>query len=356
VLPTGAEATTNAKGEAKLILPKSIRQAAYLSVEPIHSLWPSLVMRPKLPANTRISVGCPTITQPYGDSLAVFAGPGKDTDGRGVVVAVIDGGAGAHASLRIAGGRNFAEGETAAATSDNGLGHGTHVAGIIASHHGKDGIQGVAPGVALNVYRVYPKDSMATGSFAVATAIKQAVDDGADLINLSLTFDHDAPDVLRQIERGRALGTLCIASAGNEAGPVMVPARYDAVLGVSALGCRGCWPKGSAQDLVIRAKPKGKNAKHFVATFSCTGAEVDLAGAGVGVVSLYPGDRLAVMNGTSMAAPAITGLVARRLAPQASLLGMPRDQSRSDAILALALKAATDLGFPPGFQGRGTLS
>ena len=135
----------------------------------------------------------------------------------------------------------------------------------------------------------------------------------------------------------------------------MHPARHDAVLAVSALGCRGCWPSTAGFALDARAKPKGRNARHFVAKFSCFGGEIDLSGPGVAVISLFPRSRLAVMNGTSMAAPAVTGLLARALAQAPKILGAKRNQARSDAIFALALGAATSRGFPSRYQGRGTL-
>jgi subtilisin family serine protease len=213
----------------------------------------------------------------------------------------------------------------------------------------------MAPGVTMKVYRVYGKGKQNAGGFAVAAAIRKAIEDGVDLINLSLYFDHDDLAVVRQVQAARANGAVCIAAAGNSGDAVKMPARHDAVLGVSAIGCRGCWPEHASMNLEVLATPRGANRKHFVARFSCTGPEIDLAGGGVGVVSLFPGNRRAIMNGTSMASPAVTGLIARRLAKHPDILAMPRDQARSDAIVKLALDGAKSLGFPRRFQGRGSL-
>jgi len=351
---TGVSLKTNKKGVATFVLPTSVK-LEYLRAEPIHSYWPIKVDRPSVDRSGQITVQCPAIVDGFDDALVRFTGPAKKADGRGVVVAVVDGGAGPHAALKISGGANLVEGESDTDWADNGIGHGTHVAGIIASQSGAGAISGIASAVTLRSYRVFGKNSMATGSFAVAAAIRRALDEGADIINLSLTFPDDQPDVFRQIARARALGAVIVAAAGNDAGKVMTPARYDTVLGVSAVGFRGAWPKGAVSTLDDRKTPKGANVKHFVAKFSCTGPEIDLIGPGVAIVSLAPANRRAVMSGTSMAAPAITGLLARRLAREPNILSAPRDQARSDAILRLALKTASTLGFPETFQGRGML-
>jgi subtilisin family serine protease len=81
---------------------------------------------------------------------------------------------------------------------------------------------------------------------------------------------------------------------------------------------------------------------------------VDLTGPGVGVVSTYPGG-YAAMDGTAMACPAITGSLARTLGKHARILTMSRDQKRSDAIVQLALKTASELGFGASFEGAGLL-
>jgi subtilisin len=134
---------------------------------------------------------------------------------------------------------------------------------------------------------------------------------------------------------------------------VSYPARYAQAVAVSAFGRKGTFPAGAAQALTIQ-KPYGTDRKNFVANFSNVGSEVALTGPGVGIVSTYP-DGYAAMDGTSMACPAITGALARLLARQTRILGMARDQKRSDAIIHLALKAAEELGFGATFEGAGLL-
>jgi len=78
-----------------------------------------------------------------------------------------------------------------------------------------------------------------------------------------------------------------------------------------------------------------------------------VTGPGVGIVSTIPPNDYGVMDGTSMACPAITGVAARLLSSEGQTLKMARDGSRSDAMAKLLLAAAKSLGFPPDLEGRG---
>jgi subtilisin len=181
------------------------------------------------------------------------------------------------------------------------------------------------------------------------------VNDGADLINLSFTLnDLDARPTEREIKRARAMGAVCVAAAGNKGGAVAFPARFPSAVGVSAIGVRDGVPEG-ADEFQIGSSPRAKGHRNLgVATFSCRGPEIDFTAPGVGVVSLLPG-AFGPMSGTSMAAPALTGLLARRLARDAELLGSARDQARSDGIVKLAASVATSVGLPASWEGHGLL-
>jgi subtilisin len=129
------------------------------------------------------------------------------------------------------------------------------------------------------------------------------------------------------------------------------PARHPLALSVSALGFQGLWPTGAMQVQTI--KPPAGKEHSYIADFSNTGPEIDVAGPGVGVISCIPRDRFGVMDGTSMACPGVTGALARRLAADAKTLAMPRNGDRADAIVKLALTAARDMDLPPLSQGAG---
>lgn len=73
----------------------------------------------------------------------------------------------------------------------------------------------------------------------------------------------------------------------------------------------------------------------------------------MGVISTVPEKDYAVMSGTSMAAPAITGLAARLLAKNAALLTATRDATRADGIAKMLLQSCKKLGLGPNFEGQG---
>lgn len=349
----GATNTTNSKGVAKLLFPSSVKVLDSVEAFAPSGHWPAYASAVRTSSGS-LTLSCAPIDLAVQEARGHFGFEGADADGAGVKVAVVDTGVAKHKDLRVAKAQNVVKGEAAKDASDL-IGHGTHVCGIIAGQ-GKSGtgVRGVAPAVELHVYRVFAKGLETALSFNIAKGIRQAVDDGCDLINLSLGGEVDIPDVLREIQRARALGVVCVAATGNDyRGPVNYPARYSQTLGISAFGRKATYPAGAAQELE-EDKPFGTDKKNFMAGFSNVGNGVDLSGPGVGIVSAYPGG-YAVMDGTSMACPVATGALARALAGKPKVLGMDRNQKRSDAIVKLALTAVQGLGFGVSFEGAGLL-
>jgi subtilisin family serine protease len=262
-----------------------------------------------------------------------------------------------HADLVVSGGQNTVTGEKPGDFGDNGgEGHGTHVAGIIASR-GKppSGIRGVAPGVTLRSYRVFGKGAPNAANFAIAKAIDAAVADGCDLINMSL--GGGAPDSLtaEALAAAHNAGVVVLAANGNDSRqPVSFPAANSMCQAVSAMGRVGTFPKGTEPNGSIAA-PHGKDKKNFIADFSNIGPETDLTGPGVGVISTVP-TGFGVMSGTSMATPAETGAAARLLASKPDILKMPRDQNRAAAMISAIAGACNLLGFGAIYEGKGMIS
>jgi subtilisin family serine protease len=341
----GAQGSTNARGQVLLELPRSVKVLERVYVYPAHGGWPVLLQHWPLRAGT---IEVPAIDLGFIDSRAKAYPRRTASDGQGVTVGVIDTGVGPHAALSVAGGMNAVTGEDPNDWADAHV-HGTHVAGIIAGH--APGFLGVSPAVALRAYRVFGKSAEGASSFAIAKAIDRAVADGCDLLNLSLGGGPNDPTTSEAIKAARAKGVVCVIASGNDGGPVAWPARHPLAVSVSALGFNGAWPEGAMQVQTV-TEPLGKE-QSFIADFSNTGPEIDLTGPGVGVISCIPHDRFGVMDGTSMACPAVTGALARRLAADATTLAMPRDADRADAIVKLALGAARDMGLPPLAQGAG---
>jgi subtilisin len=202
-------------------------------------------------------------------------------------------------------------------------------------------------------YRVFGKGAEGASNFAIAKAIDRAVAAGCDLINMSLGGGDPDEATQAAISHARQNGTLVIAAAGNDdRSPVSFPGREALCIAVSALGRKGTYPTGAEAGSAV-APPTGKvDKKEFIAGFSNVGPEIDLTAPGVGIVSTVPGG-YAAMDGTSMASPAATGFAAALLAGLPAVLGMPRDENRSDAIAKALLTAAQTRQFPAELEGKG---
>jgi subtilisin len=346
----GAQGTTNTQGVVKLSLGRA-GKIERLYVFTKKDFWGSL--RRNLSTKKAIKVVLTPVDLGFTDALRHFYGNAPGGAGAGVTVGVVDTGVGPHVDLVVAGGLNTVQGENPNDFSDNGDGHGTHVAGIIAARGTPpNGIRGVAPDVSLRSYRVFGQGSDLASNFAIAKAIDRAVADGCDIINLSLGGGPSDPATQSAIHDARQAGSLVVAAAGNDdRGPVNFPGADPLCIAVSALGRKGTFPKGSSEEGDVLGPP-GADSKDFIAGFSNIGPEIDLTGPGVGILSTVPGG-YAPLGGTSMASPAVAGVIARRLAQLPAVLAMPRDQARSDAIAKALLQSAVTKGFPAEMEGKG---
>ncbi len=188
---------------------------------------------------------------------------------------------------------------------DDDHGHGTHVAGIIAST-GANGVGGV--GVAYNSKIMAIKAAQYSGTLTtadIAEGIYYAVDNGADVINMSFggygrsQVEEDAL-VLAYSQ------AVLVAAAGNDGRP-------------NEPLCRGApmYPANYAWVLGVMARTEFPNAKgDYLAGFSnwdckkSNGNEYELMAPGAAVWSTLPGDSYSAWSGTSMAAPVVAGIAA----------------------------------------------
>jgi subtilisin len=347
----GAQGRTNAKGEVNLALGAASVRLQRLYVYPEKDFWPAL--KKNLTVRDGSSVGLASLSLAYVDCLRFFYGAASPKAGKGLKVGVADTGVAEHPDLDLDGGENTVVGEDKSQYGDNGLGHGTHVAGIIAAHgQPPAGVRGLAPAAALRSYRVFGQGSDSASNYAITKAIDRAVEDGCDLINLSLGGGPADEAIEAAIQHARSHGSLVVAAAGNEGRqPVSFPASYSLALAVSAMGRKGTFPAGTTQGGDV-ASPYGKDRKNFVAAFSNIGPELDLTAPGVGIISTWPGG-YAALDGTSMACPAAVGAAAAILTAHAELLGLPRDASRSEALARAVLARARPLGFGSLYEGQG---
>jgi subtilisin len=171
--------------------------------------------------------------------------------------------------------------------------------GIISADAGNDGlgIWGIAPEVTLNVYRVC---SNFCWSDDVASAINYAVGAGTNIINMSFGGSGLAQVEKQALDNAAANDVLLVAAAGND-GPgydtIGYPAAYEKVMAIAAID------EGLA---VAGFSSRGINDDDYV----IEEREVEMAAAGVDVLSTYKDGCYAWGSGTSMAAPHIAGLAA----------------------------------------------
>ncbi len=219
--------------------------------------------------------------------------------GAGATIAVIDSGVdGTHPDLQGA----LVDGYDYVTGGGNGLidpgGHGTHVAGIAVAVPGNStGVIGLAPDARVMSLRVLNASGSGLTSH-VAAAVVKAVDDGADVINLSLGGPGNSAAVALAVEYAVDSGVPVVASMGNErtAGdPILYPAALPGVIAVAATGTN--------------------DVSGF---FSSTGAHVSVSAPGVSILSTT-GGTYALKSGTSMAAPHVSAVVALLHAVDAGL-------------------------------------
>ena len=224
---------------------------------------------------------------PYGDQLLSSLGATPNIDrskwGTGVTVAVLDSGVSDHPA--------FTQGQVTHLDLVNDgsafNGHGTAIASLIAGN--APGAEGLAPASKILDVRV-ADTSGASNSFLLAQGIMAAVQNGAQVINISMGSEGDAPAVAQAVQTALAKGVVIVASAGNEDLTTKDwPAAYPGVISVS-----------------------GVDAAGHLAYFSNAGSPT-LAAPAVGVPSAYAVNGqpyMAVGDGTSQASALVSGAAA----------------------------------------------
>ena len=235
-----------------------------------------------------------------------------------IIVAVIDSGIDeTHPDLQgrvLTDGKNFLD-ESQPPNDD--IGHGTHVAGIIAANSQNGiGISGVtSPAVKILPLKVlgdgfiytYPARTVSTFT---AKAIDYAVAHHASVINMSLAWPSysDSQEARASIYKAVQAGVMIIASAGNDRkNQPTFPCSYEGVICVGAITNNG-----------------------NLTQYSDFGGRVDILAPGDDIVSLFPKkldpDNLRIqgydqLSGTSQAAPHVAGIAAmmKSLNPTLSL-------------------------------------
>jgi serine protease AprX len=255
--------------------------------------------------------------------------------------------------------------------------HGTHVAGIIgAGKHGatdeeradvdsSDWADGMCPEIKLWDFRVLA-GSLQETEFAIIAALQyiRYINERNSYItihgaNLSLSIPHDVRNyacgrtpVCNECERLVNSGVVVVAAAGNRgyqgfetkegvyesyaAFSVTDPGNADGVITVGST--HRFWPHTYGVSFFSSRGPTGDGR-----------VKPDLVAPGERIRAPLPSQQWGDLDGTSMAAPHVSGAAAMLMARYTELIGQPR------RIKEILCRSATDLGRERTFQGHGML-
>jgi subtilase family serine protease len=213
-----------------------------------------------------------------------IAGNGKDDDGNGYIDDVY--------------GWNFDSNNNNTLDVNS---HGTHVAGTIAGVKNGVGVTGIAYDAKIMPVKVLG-DSGSGEDSGVAKGIRYAVDNGANVINLSLGGDEPNSEIESAIKYAASKGVIVVMAAGNSSGSEPIyPARYAKNWGL-AVGAIDKY-----QDMAYFSNEAGATTLPYVTA------------PGVDIYSTLPGNSYGFKDGTSMATPHVAGVIALMLSAKKGL-------------------------------------
>jgi subtilisin family serine protease/fibronectin type 3 domain-containing protein len=315
-----------------------------------------------------------TETDPYGieriDAFIVGGGDAYEAGyrGAGARIAVIDTGIDIDhpdlaASIDTDAGWNCVN---EALPPNDGHGHGTHVSGTAAAPLNGEGVVGVAPEATLVPIKTFDDAGNSSEALVLCgldrvVALNTDADPANDIDVANMSWGDPrawgscADDELHgAICAADAAGVVLVGGSGNNSADAgtFVPAAFPEVVSVSALSD-------------FDGKPGGLGGCQFVASlfwfecddslafFSNYGPSVDVIAPGVNVYSSWAAGTYQVQNGTSMATPHVTGVVALMRSVDPALT----PAAARDALLASGEcpdGTWADADASPGCTGQGT--
>ena len=235
----------------------------------------------------------------------------SETSGR-VKTAILDSGVTASSDIEIKERINFIDGEDDVdPLYEDVSGHGTSIASIIGAKDNGYGITGVNPNAELYSLRVLDNKNRAPLS-RIINGIYWCIDHDIDIINMSFGTTVKSEILEKAIKDADKAGILMIGAAGNNgetSNKVEYPAAFDEVIAVGA-----STPSGEVSDM------------------SSTGTEVEIFAPGENIPATGYFDEIIKTDGTSMAAPHITGM--------ASIL-LSKDTTKSSHFIRNLIKASS---------------
>jgi subtilisin family serine protease len=237
------------------------------------------------------------------------------TGSAAVKVAVLDTGVDdTHSELagKVTQGPNY----TSSPAADS-YGHGTEVSGVIAGRTNNNYFM-ASLGWNTSILAVKVLDDTGSGdSVSIAQGIRWATDNGAQVINMSLSGPSASSAVSNAVAYAISHNVVVVAAAGNDSSSVPTyPASYPGVISVAAT-----------------------DRNDNLANYSNRGPWVTMAAPGSGILTISPGEKYAVVSGTSFAAPEVAAAAALVLAarPGASVAETTaRLTTGSDTLASLA--------------------
>ena len=253
-------------------------------------------------------------------------------------------------------------------------GHGTHVAGILAANWPEaadstplgEPLIGVCPDIELYDLRVLPDDpNDRADEFTVIAALQfiRHLNAHKDLmvvhgVNLSLSVPHDVANyacgrtpVCEECERVVAAGVVVVAAAGNRGFNKSAEAEGGALGDYRYISITD--PGNADGVITVGSTHRMMPHNYGVSYFSSRGptgdgrTKPDLVAPGERIESCALNGYVETMDGTSMAAPHVSGAAALLMSRHRELIGQPR------RIKDILCQTATDLGREPRFQGAG---
>ncbi|HBF36374.1 MAG TPA: peptidase S8 [Firmicutes bacterium] len=239
-----------------------------------------------------------------------------------VIVAVLDTGVNdKHPDLKnvTIPGMDFADDKN---STDDRVGHGTHVAGIIAGRtNNGTGISGIANNCLIMPVKVLDDDG--NGDDAnIVKGIQYATDHGAQVINMSLGGPGASDALQDAINYAINHGVTVVVAAGNEDGAIDTPGNCQGVITVGAID---------------------RNQQR--ASYSNFGTKLDVVAPGSDILSTYIDGKgpsgYTYFSGTSMATPFVSGV--------AAVIKSVNPKLSPAEVTDIIHRSATDLG-APGFD------